>query len=321
MQMEVFRTLPGVSDRQPCGLTIGNFDGVHLGHQAMLARLRTICEGASLQLAVLTFEPHPREYFAARHGSEPPPRVYGEADKLAALEAAGVDRVCILPFDAGLASTEAERFVRDIIVNGLAVEQLLIGDDFRFGAGRRGDFALLAEMQHEGYRLTRMPTIDEPGGRRISSSLVREALTAGDFRRAAALLGRPYMISGPVEHGRKLGRTLGYPTLNVRPGSRNPVLAGIFVVQVHGLAEIPLPGVASLGTRPAVETGGEPLLEVHLFDFSRDVYGVSVRVEFLYKLRDEAPFESLEALRAQIDLDARQARAYFASPQDIHGKG
>lgn len=318
--MQVFRTLPGAAERQPCGLTIGNFDGVHLGHQAMIDRLAELCAPARLPVTVLTFEPHPREFFSARHGVSAPARILGEDDKLAALDHAGAERVCILPFDERLAATPARDFVRHILVEGLAVRELLIGDDFRFGAARAGDFALLDAMQDGHYRLSRMPTLDDGEGRRISSSQVREALARGDFEHARTLLGRPYCISGPVIRGRQLGRTLGYPTLNVRPGTARPAVAGIFVVRVHGLAEAPLPGVASLGTRPAVEADGEPLLEVHLFDFSRDVYGARVRVEFLSRLREERHFDSLEALRRQIDADALQARAYFASSQDIHGQ-
>ncbi|MEZ5657225.1 MAG: bifunctional riboflavin kinase/FAD synthetase [Burkholderiaceae bacterium] len=318
--MEVLRTLPDVTERQPCGLTIGNFDGVHLGHQAMLARLRRHCDQAGLPMAVLTFEPHPREYFARLHGREAPARISVEADKLAALAHAGVNRVCVLPFDRQLAETEAATFVQRILIDGLAVRELLIGDDFRFGARRAGDFALLSQLAEGRFQLSRMPTIDDGDGHRVSSSLVRDALARGDFGRVRELLGRPYEISGPVAHGRKLGRTLGFPTLNIRFGDAKPALAGIFVVQVHGLGERPWPAVASLGTRPAVEADGEPLLEVHLFDFSREIYGMPVRVEFLQKLRDERGFDSLEALRQQIDADAAQARAYFASPQDSDGQ-
>ncbi|MEZ5649660.1 MAG: bifunctional riboflavin kinase/FAD synthetase [Burkholderiaceae bacterium] len=318
--MEVFRTLPDVSERQPCGLTIGNFDGVHLGHQAMLARLRATCSEARLPMAVLTFEPHPREYFAVRHGREAPPRISVEADKLAALELAGVDRVCVLPFDDELAGTDARDFVEHILVEGLAARELLIGDDFRFGAARAGDFALLRELAAGRYRVSRMETIDDASGQRFSSSLVRNALADGDLDRARQLLGRPYAITGPVVHGRKLGRTLGFPTLNIRFGKARPALSGIFVVRVHGIAGGPWPAVASLGTRPAVETNGELLLEVHVFDFSREIYGERVRIEFLRKLRDERGFDSLDALREQIADDAARARAYFASPQDPDGQ-
>ncbi|MEZ5738765.1 MAG: bifunctional riboflavin kinase/FAD synthetase [Burkholderiaceae bacterium] len=319
--MEVFRTLPAPAERRPCGLTIGNFDGVHLGHRAMLRRLGELCAPQALPVCVLSFEPHPREFFAMRSGGKPPARISNEPDKLDALAACGVDRVCILPFDDALASTSAERFIDEILVDGLQVRQLLIGDDFRFGARRQGDFELLASRQASGYQLHRMHTVSLDDGQRISSSLVRAALHAGDFERVAQLLGRPFTISGPVVKGRQLGRTLGYPTLNVRLPFARSAVHGIFVVQVHGLAARPLAGVANLGSRPAVTADGELLLEVHLFDFDRMIYGESIRVEFLSKLRDELPFESLEGLRRQIDIDAGQARDYFLANQDNHAQG
>lgn len=322
--MEVFRRLPPADRRDPCALTIGNFDGVHSGHRAVLAQLRQRADELGLPTCVLTFEPHPREYFATLAASAPaapdsaprapmpvPARICTERDKLDALAECGVDRVCIAHFNASLATLAAERFIDEIIVEGLHTRYLLIGDDFRFGAKRRGDFAMLAEAAaRHGFELARIATI-ERDGKRISSSAVREALAAGDFTRARELLGRPYFISAHVAHGRKLGRTLGYPTLNLPIPFERPAVEGVFVVRVHGLGERALPGVASLGTRPAVERNGRHLLEVHLFDFDADLYGKLVRVEFLHKLRDEAHFDSIEALTAQIDRDAQAARAWF----------
>ncbi|HVL59660.1 MAG TPA: riboflavin biosynthesis protein RibF, partial [Burkholderiaceae bacterium] len=206
-----------------------------------------------------------------------------------------------------------------ILIDGLRLRHLLIGDDFRFGAQRRGDFAMLSEAarQHR-FGLERMDTVSD-GGRRVSSSEVRAALAAADFERARELLGRPYFISGRVIHGRKLGRALGFPTLNLRIAHGRPALSGIFVVRVHGLQPTPLPAVASLGVRPAVESAGRPLLEAHVFDFDRDVYGALVRVEFLEKLREEMAFGSMDALAAQIARDAEQARAHFRrAPQQSH---
>lgn len=329
--MEVFRHLPPADRRDPCALTIGNFDGVHAGHRAVLAQLRRRAGELGLPACVLTFEPHPREYFAALaasapqaaaaagrpggHAPIPPPaRISTERDKLDALAACGVERVCITHFNASVATLPAERFIDTIIVEGLHTRYLLIGDDFRFGARRRGDFAMLREAAvRYGFELARVETVTRDDGQRISSSAVRAALAAGDFAAVRELLGRPYFISGHVLHGRKLGRTLGFPTLNLPIPFERPAVAGVFVVRVHGLGDRPLPGVASLGTRPAVERDGRLLLEVHLFDFDADLYGRLVRVEFLHKLRDEAPFDSIEALTAQIGRDAQAARDWFRS--------
>ncbi|MCP5266717.1 MAG: bifunctional riboflavin kinase/FAD synthetase [Burkholderiaceae bacterium] len=309
--MEVFRTLPPPDERRDCALTIGNYDGVHRGHQAVIERLRAAAAPTGLPVCVLTFEPHPREYFATLGRGTPPARILTERDKLDALAACGVDRVCIAHFNESFAQLSAEQFVSEIVVDGLRTRHLLIGDDFRFGARRAGDVALLSAFaQSGGYRLEQMETVVEDG-QRVSSSAVRDALASGNFDRVTKLLGRPYAISGHVVHGRKLGRQLGFPTLNLRIPFPKPALKGIFVVRVHGLADSPLPAVASLGTRPAVESDGKLLLEVHLFDFAREVYGHLVRVEFLARLRDELDFDGLDALRAQIDTDTRQARAWF----------
>src|SRR5690606_2894881 len=308
--MDVFRRLPPADQRTDCALTIGNYDGVHRGHQAVLARLVEQARGRGLASCVLTFEPHPRAFFAARHGGEPPARILTERDKLEALAACGIDRVCIARFDESLAGLAPQAFIDEVIVEGLRTRFLLIGDDFRFGAKRAGDVHTLAAAAGPGgFELEQLDSVVAEG-ERISSSAVRAALAAGDFARAQELLGRPYRISGHVVHGRKLGRNLGFPTLNLRIDFPRPALAGVFVVRVHGLGSRALPGVASLGTRPAVETDGKPLLEVHLLDFDRDVYGELVGVEFCRKLRDEANFDSLEALALQIDADVRQARAW-----------
>jgi riboflavin kinase/FMN adenylyltransferase len=312
-RMQVFRRLPPIGQRQPCVLTIGNFDGVHRGHRALLERLTRAAARLGLPSCVLTFEPHPREFFAARRpGLVAPNRIATLRDKLEALSAAGIDRACVVHFNERFASLDAEFFIDRGLVDGLQVRYLLIGDDFRFGAQRRGDFAMLehAALRH-GFELERMATVAHDGVR-ISSSAVRAALAAADFVRVERLLGRPYAMSGHIVHGRKLGRELGFPTLNLRIPHGRPALAGIFVVRVHGLADAPLPGVASLGTRPAVETAGAPLLETHVLDWRGDAYGRLVRIEFLRKLRDEAHYDGLDALVAQIRLDADQARAHFA---------
>lgn len=308
--MDVFRDLPPIGQRAECALTIGNFDGVHRGHRAVLARLVAGARARGLPSCVLTFEPHPREFFAARSGSEPPARILAEPDKLDALAACEIDRVCIVPFDAAMAGRSPQAFIDEVIVTGLQTRMLLIGDDFRFGAGRAGSVdTLAAAAPAAGYVLDQLGTVSDRQGR-ISSSAIRAALAAGDFARAEDLLGRPYRISGTVAHGRKLGRDLGFPTLNLPIAFPRPAVQGVFVVRVHGLAPGPLPGVASLGTRPAVETDGRPVLEVHVLDFSREVYGTAVGVEFCARLRDETRFDTLAALARQIEADVHAARAW-----------
>jgi riboflavin kinase/FMN adenylyltransferase len=312
--MQVFRRLPPREQRRPCALTIGNFDGVHRGHRALLEALGRDAVGLGLPSCVLTFDPHPREFLAShRPGLQAPTRIATLRDKLEALEAAGVDRVCVAHFNERFASLEPGDFVDRVLVDGLQVKHLLIGDDFRYGAQRRGDFASLAPAGAiHGFAVRRMATV-ALDGERISSSAVRRALAAADFDRVERLLGRRYAISGHVVHGRQLGRELGFPTLNLRIPHGRPALGGIFVVRVHGLADAPLAGVASLGTRPAVETDGAPLLETHVLDWRGNAYGRVIRVEFLSKLRDEAHYEGLDALVTQIRLDADAARAHFAA--------
>ena len=312
--MKVFRGLPNAEARRPCALTIGNFDGVHRGHRALLARVSEAAARLKLDTAVMTFEPHPREYFAHLSGDESlaPRRIANLRDKLQALESCGVDRVIVEHFSASFASQSPERFIEDVLVNGLHVKWLIVGEDFRFGAKRAGDFTLLQQAgQRFGFEVQSLPTVMNDDVR-ISSSAIREALHAGDFARTQDLLGHSYAISGHVQHGRKLGRTIGFPTLNLKIAHRRPAVSGIFVVQVHGIAEHPLPAVASLGVRPTVEDNGRVLLEVHLFDFNANCYGKLIRVEFLKKLRDEEKYDDLETLTQAIDNDARAARAFFA---------
>ena len=312
--MKVFRGLPNAEARRPCALTIGNFDGVHRGHRALLARVADAAARLGVDSAVMTFEPHPREYFAHLSGDESraPLRIANLRDKLQALEQCGVDRVIVEHFSARFAALPPERFIDEVLVDGMHVKWLIVGDDFRFGARRAGDFAMLVEAgRRHGFEVVALPTVMHDDTR-ISSSAVRAALAVGDFARAQDLLGHPYAISGHVQHGRKLGRTIGFPTLNLRVAHKRPAASGIFVVQVHGLGERPWPAVASLGVRPTVEDNGRVLLEVHLFDFSGDCYGKLIRVEFLKKLRDEAKYDDLDSLTRAIDADARAAREFFA---------
>ena len=311
--MKVFRGLPNDRARAPCALTIGNFDGVHRGHQALLAHVRSASASLGLEAAVMTFEPHPREYFAQRSGdlSKAPARIANLRDKLGDLAKAGIDRVIVEHFNEHFATVAPDDFIERVLVEGLHVKWLMVGDDFRFGARRAGDIQMLQDAGRRfGFQVETLPAVMH-GAQRISSSAVRAALAEGDFARTSELLGHPYTMSGHVIHGQKLGRTLGFPTLNLRVVHR-PALSGIFVVQVHGLADRPLPAVASLGVRPTVEDAGRMLLEVHLFDFAQSCYGKLVRVEFLAKLRDEEKYGDLATLTAAIDRDAAQARAFFA---------
>jgi riboflavin kinase/FMN adenylyltransferase len=311
--MKVFRGLPNDRARAPCALTIGNFDGVHRGHQALLAHVTAAAHRLGLESAVMTFEPHPREYFARRMGdlSKAPARIANLRDKLESLSNAGVDRVIVEHFNEHFASMSPQEFTQRVLVEGLHVKWLMVGDDFCYGAKRAGNVAQLLEAGKEfGFEVHSLPAVLHDATR-ISSSAVRTALAAGDFEATHALLGHPYSMSGHVIHGAKLGRTLGFPTLNLRVAHR-PALAGIFVVQVHGLADQPLPAVASLGVRPTVEDAGRMLLEVHLFDWNQACYGKLVRVEFLSKLRDEEKYVDLPTLTAAIDRDAQQARAWFS---------
>ena len=289
-------------------LTIGNFDGLHRGHRALLDRLTAHARSVALPAAVLTFEPHPREYFAPEQA---PARLTSLREKLNLLESCGIDQVYVCRFNARLAALSAESFIQDMLVRGLSVRHLIIGDDFRFGKGRRGDFAMLrqAGLEHR-FGVEAMHTIDWQG-ERVSSSAVREALEAGDIEHAARLLGRPYRIAGRVEHGEKVGRQLGFPTANVQLKRKRVPLAGIFAVTVSGVAEQPQPGAASLGVRPTLGDALKPMLEVHLLDFEGSIYGAHVTVNFLHKLRDEAKYDSLDALKAQIAKDVDATRSYF----------
>jgi riboflavin kinase/FMN adenylyltransferase len=312
--MKVFRGLPDAGARLPCALTIGNFDGVHRGHQALLARMRDAATRLGVQTAVMTFEPHPREFFAALAGdpARAPRRIANLRDKLRSLAEAGVDRVIVEHFSAHFAAMPADEFIEKVLVQGLHVKWLIVGEDFCFGARRSGNIALLKQGGAAlGFKVETLPTVMQDDVR-ISSSAVRAALAAGDFAAARQLLGHTYRISGRVMHGQKLGRTLGFPTLNLRIGHKRPAISGIFVVRVHGLADQPLAGVASMGVRPTVDDSGRVLLETNVFDFDRECYGELVQVEFLKKLRDEEHYPDLPTLKAAIASDADNARAWFA---------
>ena len=298
---------PTAAGERPVALTIGNFDGVHRGHQAMLARLIEAAEDLDLTPAVLTFDPHPREYFAP---AAAPPRLSTLRAKLDAFRAYGVQRAYVARFDRRLAALEPEAFIDAVLVDGLGARWVLVGDDFRFGRARRGDLALLRAAARS-FSVEGMSTVSVDG-ERVSSTAVRDALARGAFAHAAALLGRPYTLSGRVAHGDKLGRNLGFPTANVPLRHRAPV-TGIFAVRIHGLAGVPLLGVASVGVRPTVKEDGRLLLEVFVFDFDASIYGKRITVEFLHKLRDEERYPDLDTLTRQIRTDVAQAREYFAA--------
>ena len=322
--MKVFRGLKHSGLASACALTIGNFDGVHRGHQAMLALLRGEAAQRGVCSCVLTFEPHPRDYFAAATGRQQfaPARIGTLRDKLTDLANCGVDQAVVLPFDARLAARSPAEFIDSVLVHGLGTRYVLVGDDFRFGAKRAGDYAFLdAAGESRGFDVARMNSY-EVHGLRVSSSAVREALDHGRMDDAARLLGRPYRISGHVVHGRKLGRDLGFRTLNLRFAHWKPAASGIFTVLVHGLSDTPLPGVANLGVRPSVDehdvNGGRVLLETHCLDWPTGLgpdggYGKIIRVELLRKLHGELKYDGLEALQRGIAKDCDDARAYFAS--------
>lgn len=312
--MEFIRGLHNLRpEHRGCVMTIGNYDGVHLGHQAILNRLRQEADLLKLPLMVAIFEPTPREFFDPEGA---PPRLSSLRGKLEDLEACGVDRVLCLHFNAKLAGLEAERFVQEVLVDGVQARVVAVGDDFRFGKNRRGDFKLLQEMSTEkAFKVLRLDTYQVDGDR-VSSTRIRETLKTGDVRLAKKLLGKSYRISNKVRAGRKLGRTLGIPTANLaldRRKARWPAPRfGVYAVTVKTISGDSLHGVANLGVRPTVD-GENCLLEVHLFDYEGDLYGQRLNVYFEEFIRDEARFESVEALKDAMNQDIDKTRAWFAA--------
>jgi riboflavin kinase/FMN adenylyltransferase len=304
--MLILRTLHS-PDRQPVALTVGNFDGVHLGHKALLSRLLEAAKARGLPSAVVIFEPHPREFFTPQQA---PARLTSLREKLELLAALGVDRVHICSFNQKFSQMSAGSFI-DALHQKLAVKYVLIGDDFRFGSGRSGDFALMEKMagQH-GFTVEAMHSVLFDGIR-VSSTAVRAALAGGKLQAASRFLGRPYSISGRVVHGEKLGREIGFPTANVQMKHNRPPLSGIFVVRVSGDHIAPQHGAASLGVRPTVHADGRAVLEIHLLDFAQEIYGQHLCVEFLRKLRNEEKYPDLKSLTQQIALDVEHTRKWF----------
>jgi len=292
---------------QPVALTIGNFDGVHLGHQALLNELRAAAQARGLQTAVVIFEPHPREFFTPQQA---PTRLTSLREKLELFDSIGIDRVHVCRFNARFAQISAAGFIH-ALHEKLSARFVLIGDDFRFGSGRAGDFALMEKIgsQH-GFAVQAVRSVLH-NGVRISSTAVRAALAEGNTRVAQSYLGRPYSISGRVEHGNGLGKQLGFPTANIQLKHNRPPLSGIFVVQAHAEGMGVLQGVASLGVRPTVHQDGKPVLEVHLFEFAQQIYSKHIRLDFLHKLRDEEKYPDMETLTRQIALDVKNAKQWF----------
>jgi riboflavin kinase/FMN adenylyltransferase len=309
------RVIRGLHNLRPvhrgCVATIGNFDGVHLGHRTVFQRLLAKGRALGLPATVITFEPQAMEYFAPNSA---PARLTPLREKLAAIEGCGIEQVMLLEFGPKLAGMQARDFVRQLLVDGLAARYLLVGDDFRFEQGREGDFHLLEAMGGDhAFTVEDLHTITH-GEERVSSTRIREALARGDLDLARHLLGRPYRICGRIAHGDKRGRTIGFPTANIDLHRRVSPLRGVYAVVVEGVDHAPRPGVANIGVRPTV--GGELryLLEVHLFDYSGDLYGRHVEVEFRLKLRDEKKFDSFDQLKSQIQRDSRAAREYLGLP-------
>jgi riboflavin kinase/FMN adenylyltransferase len=303
--MQIFRHIPATL-QSPCALAIGNFDGLHLGHQALLNKLIQVAQTQHLISAVITFEPHPREFFTPESA---PTRLCSLREKLEHFSAAGVERVYVCRFNQSFAKVTAGEFMQNILRHALNTQAVLVGEDFRFGAKRAGS---IQDFVQSGFNLISLPQVDSPQGdseaTRVSSTRVRMALAAGDLQQASRLLGRPYSMSGKVVHGAKRGRELGYPTANVHMRHERPALSGVYAVKLDGL-----PSVANLGIRPTIVGVPKLLLEVHVLDFSADLYGQHVQVEFLHKIRDEMKFDSLDALKTQIAKDAAVARSFFAA--------
>lgn len=311
--MPVMEIISGVHNIRPrhhgCVITMGNFDGVHRGHQHLIAQL---CEQGARQgvpSALVTFEPQPREFFA---GAQVPPRLTRLREKVVLLERAGLDRLVLLPFNERTAKTPPEWITHQLFDELLGARYVQVGDDFRFGRNREGDYAMIAAAGAAlGYTVGRADTLYD-GDVRVSSTLVREVLAGGDFATAERLLGHEYFIMGRVVYGRQLGRQLGVPTANIRLQRYKAALEGVYCVTVNGVGERVYNGIANIGVRPTVD-GKEPLLEVHLFDFQGDLYNRLLSVTFKQKLRDEQAFESIDALKAQIDRDLVSAREWFAA--------
>lgn len=304
--MDVIRGWHNVRpEHKGCVLTLGNFDGVHKGHQALLKHLLSASQKFQSPAVVIIFEPQPNEYF---HRDKKIGRLMRLREKIKALHEVGVDRVLVGKFNNAFAHLSAEHFVADYLVGKLGVKHIIVGDDLRFGFERRGDFNLLVALGEQyGFTVEKMPTC-EMTGERISSTLVRKALIEGNMTRARELLGHGYVFSGRVAHGDKLGRKIGFPTANIHLHRLYTPVEGVFAVLVYGIGPHPIKGAANVGSRPTVG-GKKIILEVYLFDFNQDIYGRHVEVEFIHKLRDEEKYETIEAMQEQITKDVEKAKS------------
>jgi len=309
--MQILRGLYNLqSEDRGCVATIGKFDGVHRGHKMVIDQLRACGNKLDLPVTVITFEPQPLEFFS---GTAAPARLTNFRGKLDALQAAGVDRVCCLRFNRQLAATPADEFVYRYLVKGLGIKHLVVGDDFHYGRDRSGDFhTLVAAGQHYSFDVEKMASCIV-NGRRVSSSWLRQLLAAGDMTNACAILGRPYKLSGRVRRGRELGRSIGFPTANIALGQRRLILSGVYCVRVHGITTAALPAIANIGYRPTMGNSSQQLLEVHIMDYTGDLYGHDLEVEIMCKVREEQKFASIDALVRQIQKDVLTARRYFSS--------
>jgi riboflavin kinase/FMN adenylyltransferase len=291
-----------------CVLSIGNFDGLHLGHRAVIKKLAERGEALGLPVVIMTFEPQPLEYFL---GDNAPSRLMCLREKVIEFTKLPVDNLLMVRFNRYFANCDAEQFIDDILINKLNVKHLVIGDDFHFGKARRGNFAMLKEKgKLYGFSVEDTGSC-QVAGLRISSTLIRDALGTGDLIQAEKLLGHCYSVCGRVAHGEKLGRTIGYPTANIKMFRKNTPVNGVFAVTMTGIDGLELEGVANVGTRPTVDGGSKVVLETYLFDFDKEIYGRYVEVRFKQKIRDEIRFQSLEQLKAQIEKDVAEAKNIF----------
>lgn len=307
MTITLIRGLHNIrSEHQGSVVTIGNYDGLHIGHQQIIAKVIAEAKERGVKSTLITFEPQPKEFFA-KEKSAIPARLTRFREKLKTVGRLGIDQMLCLPFNMTLAKMTAQSFVDELLVNKLAVSGIVVGDDFHFGTGRDGDFALLQQQDFAAWQFDEV----ESGSRRVSSTLIRELLAQDDLTQAAECLGRPYTMMGAVEPGAQLGRQWGIPTANVSVHRRVTPVHGIYTIKVHGLGDKVYNGVASIGTRPTVDDSTRTLLEVHLFEFDQDIYGKHIEVEFCHKLRPEERFDSIDELKQQIYRDVEEAKKYF----------
>ncbi len=313
--MRVFRSLSPNAAGAPCALAIGNFDGVHKGHRALLQQLKTAADRLGVLPTVLTFSPHPRQFFAKSAGKQvdTPITITPFRDKMQALAEAGVEQVCVARFDREMAAMTASAFIEKVLVGALNARWIIVGENFRFGKDRAGTTDLLVKAgKQQRFEVRVMPAVMD-GKDRVSSSGIRHALALGQFDRVAQLLGRPYRLSGHVVHGDRLGRELGFPTANLPMEPYHPALSGVFITRVYGVSRNPVPAVSMIGNRPTVMENGRTVLETHLLGFSGVIYGALIKVEFLRKLRDNRKFPGLDALKTAVQQDIEKAKQYFSS--------